>query len=456
VNGLRSIRSELLKWTLGALCLGSIVLVLVAYVVSLREMNEVLDENLRDVAGALDDYHRQSSGPAATAPGPSRPLDDGHDYGDLVTQISRADGSRVFSSNPQLSLPVVRKEGQDTVSIDGAEWRVYTRLSDIGIVQVAQRTVARREMASEAASRLVVPLVLLTLLIGGLLVFALRRGMAPLDETARQMSARTASSLRPLDEQEVPREMQPLVVAFNDLMTRLESSFALQRDFVADAAHELRTPVAALSLQIQLLERAQDDSARAQAIRDLRGGMNRTSRLVEQLLQLSRSQPDMEIFQLQQVALDGVARSVVGDFSRLAESAGVDVGVCADQPVSARLDPDQIRVLLNNLVRNALQFAPAGSRVDVSVGITRGRPWVRVADQGPGIAPEERVRVFDRFYRSTATTASNESALVGGSGLGLAIVKTIADRHRADVALDVGPMGLGLMVTVVFPKMPSA
>lgn len=455
MNGLRSIRSELLKWTLGALCLGSLVLVLVAYVVSLREMNEVLDENLRDVAGALDDYHRQSSGPA-TAPGPGRPLDDGHDYGDLVTQISRADGSRVFSSNPQLSLPVVRKEGQDTVSIDGAEWRVYTRLSDIGIVQVAQRTVARREMAGEAASRLVVPLVLLTLLIGGLLVFALRRGMAPLDETARQMSARTASSLRPLDEQEVPREMQPLVVAFNDLMTRLESSFALQRDFVADAAHELRTPVAALSLQIQLLERAQDDSARAGAIRELRGGMNRTSRLVEQLLQLSRSQPDMEIFELRQVALDGVARSVVGDFSRLAESAGVDVGVCAGQPVYAQLDADQFRVLLNNLVRNALQFAPAGSRVDVSVGTSEGRPWVRVADEGPGIALEERGRVFDRFYRSTTAKSSTEPAVVSGSGLGLAIVKAIADRHHADVELDAGPTGVGLMVTVVFPETTSA
>ncbi|QHJ00353.1 two-component sensor histidine kinase [Xylophilus rhododendri] len=448
---MRSIRGELLKWVLGALCLGSIVLVLVAYLVSLAEMNEVLDENLRDVASSLAEYRERAPAVAVAPSAEGHPMDDAHDYGDLVTQISRPDGSLLFSSNAQVALPLHREAGERTESIAGTEWRTYTLPGPQAIVQVAQRTVARKEMAGEAALRLVVPLALLTLLIGGLLVFGLRRGLEPLDDAAAQMSERTATSLAPLAERELPREMRPLVAAFNGLMGRLEASFTLQRNFVADAAHELRTPVAALGLQLQLLERARDEAGRAEAIRELRGGMDRTARLVEQLLQLSRAQPDVEVFEPVPVALDELARSVVGDFSRLAERVGVDLGVSSATAVTAHADPDQLRVLLNNLVRNAVQFAPAGSRVDVSAGLEDGRPWLAVADQGPGIPAAERGRVFDRFYRSADTAAS-----AGGSGLGLAIVKAIADRHGARVSLGDGLDGGGLQVRVVLAPPPAA
>ncbi len=449
---MRSLARTLLFWTLGALGTGSLLLVLVAYAVTLSEMNEVMDHNLYEVAESIARHQLAAgpplpvarNGPAAREPAVSSPPPDD---GGIVTQVWAGDGTALIVSQPP--LPFRASPGPGTVMIDGAEWRSYV-LADHGlVVQAAQRTDSRKVMAGEAASTLLLPLVLLALLIGALLALALRRGLRPLAGATAHIADRSATSLLPIRDAELPSELGPLVNAFNGLMERLANAFAMQRRFVADAAHELRTPVTALHLQLQLLERAPGGAERQEALAELGSGVRRMERLVEQLLQLSRSHPEADSLRPGDVALDELVRLVVGDFSRLAAQRGIDLGACAATPVVLQqADADQLRTLLNNLVRNALHYCPPGSRVDVTAACEGGRALLEVLDNGPGIAPADQGRVFDRFYRGS--TAAVRTADPAGSGLGLAIVKAIAERHGAEVALDT-PAGGGLRVRVVFP-----
>lgn len=238
---MRSLRRGLLQWTLGALAFGSMVLVLVAYVFMLDEMNEVLDDNLRQVAASVARSHAGAQAVAphseTALPRPSVP-----DQADLVTRIWRRDGQPVNVPDNAAAFQFLPVAGPGRAMLDGVEWRTFTIVDSAYVVLAAQRTAARRQMAVEAASRLLLPLLLLALMIGGLLVVALRRGLHPLDEATAQIAQRSALTLEPIEGAEMPREIQPLVGAFNGLMGRLAAAFAMQRQFVADAAHELRSP----------------------------------------------------------------------------------------------------------------------------------------------------------------------------------------------------------------------
>jgi signal transduction histidine kinase len=277
-----------------------------------------------------------------------------------------------------------------------------------------------------------------------LLTLALRRGLAPLSHAAREVAARSIESLHPIAITSQPLELHPLIAAVNDLMARLGSALSLQRHFVADAAHELRTPITALSLQLQLLERAKNEHERAAALQELGTGVVRARHMVEQLLQLSRLGPDAPALRHDAVDLAELSRASVGRFSARAEALGIDLGAAAAEPVAMTGDAQQLTILLDNLVENALHYTPHGGKVDVSASWLEGRPCLTVADNGPGIPAEERERVFDRFYRSIGSVAS-------GSGLGLAIVKAVAQRHAAEILLGDAPGG-GLLVRVWFPR----
>ncbi|MEB0055901.1 MULTISPECIES: ATP-binding protein [unclassified Variovorax] len=444
---MRSLRGDLMKWLLGALGFGSLVLVMVAYVVTLGEMNEVLDENLREVAEAVAQYH--ASAQVTAKPLPAMPGGQSDDDGDLVSLVWQRDGTPVFSSNPRFALRFTDVPGPGRFEVAGQEWRTYTVVLTDTVVQAAQRTTARHQMAVESASKLFIPLVALIILLAGLIVVALRRGMRPLDEATGQIARRSALSLEPIASENMPREMQPLVAAFNELMQRLSNAFSMQRRFVADAAHELRSPVTALRLQLTLLDRAADAAGRVAASADLRLGIERSERLVEQLLQLSRAQPDVDLHHVERLSLGDLVRSVVAEFHREAVARGIDLGASTTEGISVDGDAMQLRVLLNNLVRNALRYSPDGSRVDVVAAIEEGRPVLRVIDNGPGISATDRDHVFERFRRGSASHVRKGDP--AGSGLGLAIVHAIALRHGAIVSLhsslEVSP---GLEVRVTF------
>ena len=438
---LASIRRHLLIWLLGALSVGAVLLALSSYAFTLDELNDVFDKELKQVALAALTHHQDEAG------GQSAGKPDAEFA--FVTQVWNDGGVRLFASDATSAVPFSRAEGFQTLHVRERVWRVFTVRSGARWVQAAQPIDVRRRLAAATAAKLLIPSMLIVLLIGGLLGIALEHGLAPLKAAAASVGRRSSVSLDPIAEIALPVEIRPLVAAINTLMQRLSLAFASQRQFIADAAHELRTPLTALKLQAQLIESAPTESARAQAVIDLKHGLARASHLVEQLLDLSRLEPDGAEHRPQALDLSALARAVVADHSGRAEAKGIDLGAEASTPAMIDADEGELRLLVVNLVDNALRYTPAGGRVDVRVRIEQGKAVLEVVDDGPGIPVEEREHVFDRFYRSANVRAGN--AAIPGTGLGLAIVKTVAERHRAAISLEPGMQGRGVNARVVFP-----
>jgi two-component system OmpR family sensor kinase len=263
------------------------------------------------------------------------------------------------------------------------------------------------------------------------------------------VGTRRADALEALPTAGIPDEAQPLVRAVNSLLERLDQALSAQRAFVADAAHELRTPLAALQIQLQLCERAGDEATRQAAMAELRGGLTRATHMVQQLLTLARQAPGADTAAPRtRVVLGEVARQSLADHAPLARARHIDLGADGlDDKLAVLGDAAALRTLAGNLIDNAIRYTPDGGRVDVSVtthdsGATAA-PYLCVDDSGPGIPPDERERVLDRFYRPAGQAQP-------GSGLGLAIVHSIAERHGAHLMLDASPLG-GLRITVGFP-----
>jgi signal transduction histidine kinase len=423
-----SIRRNVLVWALGAMAAGAALLLGGFWWLLAHEMGEMSEDNLRQVALAVAN---QSAG---------------EEYGkfEFVTQIWSKDGVRLHTSDPRVTLPFLSRSGLSEVTAGGERWHLYTIVQGGRIVQAAQREIERESLARATASALVLPALLTLAAVAGLLALALRRGLAPLSSAAGEVTSRNVEALDPIALDAQPRELQPLVAAINGLMARLGNALAVQRNLVADAAHELRTPIAALRLQLQLLERATDEAQRQAAVSELRAGIARAQHLVEQLLQLSRLGPEAPASELRPQPLAPLVRAVVSDFSARAEQQGIDLGAVLSAAPDVAGDAQQLSVLLNNLVDNALRHTPRGGKVDVQAGADGATAWLAVVDSGPGIPAADRRRVFDRFYRAADSSAG------GSSGLGLAIVKAVAERHGASVALEDAPAG-GLRVRVSFP-----
>lgn len=474
-----SLRRRLITGVLATLALGCLLLMVLTYLLTLREMEETFDEHLKQVALSVA-VSRPPAAPAVpAAPMFGTEVADDEEGFDFLTLVSAPDGRLIFSSDPLVRQPFAMQAGFTVAAARGVAWRVYTVAGKTEVVQAAQRVAVREDLALDAALQQLTMLLVLTALIALGLVLALRRGLAPLDQVAAELALRRDGSLNALATATQPAELRPLVAAINSLMQRLSSALQGQRIFVADAAHALRTPVAALRLQLQLLDRAPDAAARRQCLDELRGGIDRSQRLIEQLLVLSRSSAAATPALRAVVDLAQLVRSVVGQRSVQAERSGIDLGAETPHAASVVGDRDQLEVLLGNLVDNALAYTPAGGRVDVvatrHVPAAGGAAVVAllcVIDNGPGIPLAERERVFDRFYRGASASAGaiasagnghgaagagEPSATPGtpGSGLGLAIVAAIAQRHGATVSLHDAPGGQGLEVRVLFnPPQP--
>jgi signal transduction histidine kinase len=288
-----------------------------------------------------------------------------------------------------------------------------------------------------------IPLLLLLPLLGAAVVVVVGNGLLPLRRIALEVQRRDAHSLTPIASARLPQEVAPLVNELNRLLVRLNAAFQVQRAFVADAAHELRSPLTAVRMDVQLLDRAPDEAARRDARTNLGAAVERAIHLVEQLLTLARNEPRDALGDFSRVALEQAAAEGIADAHALALTRNIDLGLASEAAV-VQGDRDALRTLVRNLVDNAVRYTPVGGLVRVRTLNGADGAILEVADSGPGIAPPDRERVFDRFYRRA-------SAPEGGSGLGLAIVKAIADRHAAEIKLDEAQEG-GLRVTVRFPR----
>lgn len=447
---MRSIERSLLAWIVGALVAGAALVALVVYLITLEEMNEVFDADLKNIATGLARF-QQANPSSRQVPPDTSPVDATPDAEEteIATFTWDPQGRLLYTSNHSVPMPFVNEDGLKRMQVGDQLWIVYSALHSGGVAQAAQRLASRREMATESATRTVPAMLLLAGGIGGLLIYCLRRGLRPLDAAARDVAGRSARSLTPIASENLPKELAPMVHAINGLMTRLDDSMTAQRRFLADAAHELRSPVTALRLQLQLLSRSPDDAGRAAAMAELQHGVSRAQRLIEQLLQFARTEPEAQLSRLVPLDLGDIVREVVETLNVKAETWQIDLGAEVHGPVRVVGDAAQLTVLLNNLAENALRYTPAGGVIDVGAEMRDGRPVLFVLDSGPGIPREARERVFDRFYRGDLPEPSERTA--DGSGLGLSIVKAIADRHGAVVRLLDRIGGPGLEVRVAFP-----
>jgi two-component system, OmpR family, sensor kinase len=434
-----SIRRQLIVGLLLAVVAGCVVAAAWIYITARDEANALFDYHLEQIAWSMRDHSFQRE---LIAPPSAGELES-----DFVVQIWDRSGREIYLSRPHARVPGYTPLGFTDQHTGDAAWRVFAVRARGRVIQVAQPQRVRDRLAAGLALRAAAPIALLVPLLAALVWIVVGRGLRPLEAIAAAVRKRHSTSLEPLSVGAVPDELAPLVGELNSLLARLGNTLELQRRFVADAAHELRSPLTALRLQAQLAERAGNGAARSQAIAELKSGVERATRVVEQLLTLARQGPDARTEGGETVDLLALAQAVVTDFVPLAAQKDIDLGLAQAAPAKLRGDPAALRVLLANLVDNAVRYTPRGGAVDVEVGDAGADgAFLAVADSGPGIPQDERERVFDRFYR---VPGSGEV----GSGLGLAIVREIAERQAARVSLEDRPGG-GLVVRVRFPAAP--
>lgn len=431
---MRSIRQQLRYSLVGGTLIFSLVAAAALYGQAADEADEQSDLLLRHIAAA---FPAQLTTPAALAP---EELED-----DVVMQAWRPDGTLLYSTRPALPLGLQAGIGYKSVTVDHQTWRVYDEVGPDRIVQVAQPLRVRQEVAANLALRIMLPFVILLAVLAALIFVMVGRALRPLDALARAVAGSSAHALAPVDLQDPPPELVPIIASINGLLDRIDHVMTVQRNFIADAAHELRSPLTALKLQLQLAERASAEPQRLSAYAKLHARLDRAAHLVNQLLTLALNEPGREGQPFKRVDLWQLARNTVADQSAVAQARAIDLGVAErNAPVHLSGDADALAVLMNNLVDNALRYTQPGGKVDVSVEHDKGRALLRVIDNGPGVPQEAMARLFDRFYRI-------EGSGVPGCGLGLAIVKNIAERHGATVSLAAPAAGPGLVVTVAFP-----
>ena len=435
-----SLRFRLSLWISAAILVGAAVAGAYSYLAATADAHRGQDTQLRQVGYLISRLDAVPTSPLAR----ERVGDVDFDAR-LVVRFIDAPGMRVADpERPPRFSPSVR-DGLQTVAIGTETWRVFVRTNTKGVrVAVAQQTRVRDAVARASALRTIMPILFLGPVLVLLATLLVRAMFLPLQRLAAQLRLRREHDLRELDRAPLPSEVWPFVSEINKLIGRTVRALSLQRRFIADAAHELRSPMTAMSLQAERLAASNmPDEARAR-LGALSAGLTRTRLLLDQLLTLARAQ-ESGVEQMALVPLQKAIQEVFEDLVPLAEAKAIDLGVVGDADASVSGPPTDIRILVKNLVDNAIRYTPAGGRVDIGVADAGGHVVLDVDDTGPGVPPDERVRVFDPFYR---VLGNGEI----GSGLGLAITASIAERIGATISLLDRPDGApGLRARVLFP-----
>ncbi|MBI4996189.1 MAG: sensor histidine kinase N-terminal domain-containing protein [Rhodocyclales bacterium] len=412
------------------------------YVDTRHEVNELMDDQL-----VLDAHTLLAI--AAHEADEMKPFSDEYDYQEneqlkyFRFQVWVDDGRLVMNSPATPGVPLTDADGHSNgadADSGGRHWRYYAQWNKDRTVRVivGQNDHVRDEMVSHTLWQLLLPALLGLPILGAWVWLATRHGLRPLDVVAEQIAAREPEHLDAVEPATAPEEIRPLIESINQLFGRVEQAIEAEKRFTADAAHELRTPLAALAAQAQVVLRARDPEESRHAAEQLITSSRRAARLIDQLLTLARLDP-FDTAPAGTVELDWLAAQVCAINGPLAVENGVALELDT-VPTTVTGDADMLRILLRNLVDNAIRYTPAGGSVTVSVTDR----VLSVTDTGPGIPVAERERVFDRFHR----LAGQEKE---GSGLGLSIVARIAERHRAKIRLADGAGGVGLQVSVEFP-----
>lgn len=426
---MNSIRIRLLLWQTGAIVVAVLLVSLITYYLAWGGFNRLRDFALEQIAYSILQYGVEPIGSP--------------DDVQFVSQIWDTNGKLQFTSRPELKLPRLQP-GLHKLEWLGEEWHIYTLTRDEATVQVANTTSNRTLMFAEINSWLLVPLAVLVGVLGGMFSLAISHALRPLDLIRKEISAQDIEHLRKLSSAEYPVEAKPMVDALNNLLARLENMLSAQRRFVANAAHELRTPLTAIKLQTQIALAHPDEGERQRSRELLQNSVDRATHLVEQLLLLARSSQEAIPSRMKlPVKVDQLAKRLVAEFSSFADKQRIDLGLGHCDATEIDADEESLRIMLGNLIDNALRYGRPGGRVDIEIHADENRIKLDVIDNGPGIPDEEKSRVFERFHRLA-------SADIPGSGLGLAIVREIVSQLRGRIDLADTPGG-GLSVHVELP-----
>jgi two-component system OmpR family sensor kinase len=425
----------------------AIVAGIFSFVSAFDEAHELQDDVLRQVAALFDRRHLPLS-----HPGDGGRRKDSDEESRVIVQYlgNAAAAPGDVDAGAPLPLPAALPDGLHTLKVNGEPFRVLVKTMTTGErIAVAQETGIRDEIARDSALRTVMPFLILVPILLLVVADLVRKMFRPIASLAAEIDHRGEQELHPVEEDHLPVEVRPFVVAINRLLDRVARSMETQRRFVADAAHELRTPLTALSLQAERLANADMSELAGERLLALRHGIERGRNLLDQLLTLAKTQsgPDLP---RSPVSVQQVYRRILEDLMPLAEARHIDIGVECDEDAQVLVNEAELMAVVRNLVDNAIRYTPDGGRVDLSVAIDDQHVLLQVRDSGPGIPPAEQERVFDPFYR----VLGNDEV---GSGLGLSIVKAIADRMAATIRLGYSDKKAqsGLCVTVLIPKAHS-
>jgi two-component system, OmpR family, sensor kinase len=415
-----SLRRALLLWLIPLFLVVGAASAAFSYLTYRQMVSEFMDDQMQQLASAIAAHDEFVIQPAQSA-------ERIHKWGTYVTQVFGPDGKLQLTSWPELNAPLQEQAGFHDVRLDGTHWRVYTTAAGNPgghRVQIFQSGTFRAKLAAERAGSALAPVMIL-LPLAILILWGVAGAMSrAVQEIGRQAAAQDEHTIAELPLDRVPQELKPMVTSFNSLLTRLRDAFANQRRFVQDAAHELRTPITAVALQLENVRSDMPPGACAQSLAQLEAGVWRAQRLVDQMLKLSRQEaPVAEA--AAHVDLHAQLHESINALIALADQRNIDLGLVAapdgSPPAALRCAPGDLRSVLDNLIENALRYTPEGGVVDVRLVNEGGRPAVEVIDTGPGIPPELIARVFDRFFRVPGGEAR-------GSGLGLAIAQAAAQR----------------------------
>jgi signal transduction histidine kinase len=430
---MRSLRRQLLLWLLPLYLVAATVVYLGTYWGNGRMVDAFMDAQMQ----ALGDSYLEREEMPALAPTTAHQVDR---WGALVVRLREAASGAEAASWSHPLLPAQLASGFSELRSEERRWRVYVASSPRREVRIVQSRDFRERQKVHQALQAGLPLALLVPVSALILWLAVRRSLRPLEAVSRAAAERDARKLAPLPAAQVPAEVRPLVDSINTLLARLGESFAAQQRFVQDAAHELRTPITALHLQLANLRQRLGGEAE---IAQLEAGLRRAQRLVEQLLRLAREEARPAAAAPEDVDLLELLREAVAELMPLADRRGIDLGVQADAPRRLAAHRDDLRSLFDCLLDNALRYAPQGGTVTARIcAEVPGAPLAEVLDDGPGLAPELRQRVFDRFFRAPGNGEAE------GSGLGLAIAAAAAARCGLRIELGAREGGPGLAARI--------
>ena len=436
-----SLRRRLLGLLLGGVAAAWLVTMVFSYIDAHHEVDELFDAQLAQAAQTLLALASHDEGEGVEDLGEAT-----HKYQRrLRFQIWRADGKLLMRSNNAPESPLTEARGfSETQGKDG-HWRHFSQWNDEHSlqVQVSENHHIRDDLIGHIAWRLIFPALFGLPLIGLWVWLATRQGLSSLAGVARQIASRDPQQLQAIHPTSAPTEIRPLVEALNGLFQRVEQTIDAERRFTADAAHELRTPLAALQAQLQVAQRARDNDERDRSLQQLQSGLSRAARLVDQMLQLARLDPESGLPHPQPVDLTALGEAVCADLGAQIIARNIDFSFESPGPAIVTGHAEWLRVLIRNLVDNAVRYTPEGGTVTVRIERQNGRLTLAVSDSGPGIPAAQRSAVLQRFHRL-------DQGGQPGSGLGLAIVARIAELHAAQLYLGTSPMTKGLDIRVQF------